>query len=346
MARSSLLVVLVTVACLSAASADVNVDVVEVFPMNLPRAIISGIGFHEGELQAIAMDNVLYRYDTATGQLLEEVRPLLSGLPQSHLHGMAVGPDGTFWVNETFSGQIYRVAFDGYTVILTIDGPPGETPAFDLAWDWVSLWVSRHSFGPPTPIHQVDPSTGDILQLFDLGVADVHGLYWIGDYLWVLDNVTDKLHQVDRFGAITETFVLPADSYRGMAHDGQHLWTSNDTRFLHIEATPNPCPPPGEVRELTFPDQDTLLWQAPLVLGGLPTTYDVLRSDAAGDFLLAVCVEGEDPADSSVVDSQLPQEAGVFHYLVRAWNGCAGGEGTLGSDSNDDDRLGAYCPAP
>jgi hypothetical protein len=238
--------------------------------------------------------------------------------------------------------------FSDYSVVSVLDAPPGS-PTFGLTFRDGILWVGHHSDGPTTPIRAVDPQTGDILELFDLGVADVHGLAWVGDYLWVLDNNTDVLHQVDDTGEIRGTFELPDRFWTSLVYDGTDLWISDGftpaDAFSRVIPRRPLCPPPGAVADVLFTDQDTIIWSEPSVLGGTPVVYDTVRSGDPSDFMVSTtCVEWDDGTNTTAAADEVPASGLVFHYLVRAENACPIGEGPLGSDSDDVEREGRGCP--
>ena len=105
---------------------------------------------------------------------------------------------------------------------------------------------------------------------------------------------------------------------------------------------------PAETQDLTFSmDTMTLNWTAPAEPGSFAVAYDTLRSQAAGDFgAAAICVESNDPSDTSSTDVTAPAGGVVFYYLTRAENTCPEGQGSLGARSDGTLRTGRTCPAP
>ena len=74
-------------------------------------------------------------------------------------------------------------------------------------------------------------------------------------------------------------------------------------------------------------------------------SYEVLRSANADDFVTAaICLPSPDTRSTSLTDANDPGAGGLFHYLVRAVNQCPEGVGTLGFDSDEDERTGVSCP--
>jgi len=71
------------------------------------------------------------------------------------------------------------------------------------------------------------------------------------------------------------------------------------------------------------------------------TRYDVLRSTLPGS--AAVCFVSQSP-DTNAPDAEVPPPGGRFYYLVRAMNACPAGEGTLGTNSSGQPRIGPSCP--
>ncbi|MDH3786118.1 MAG: MopE-related protein, partial [Acidobacteriota bacterium] len=100
---------------------------------------------------------------------------------------------------------------------------------------------------------------------------------------------------------------------------------------------------PSESQNLLFVDPTTMQWSAPAMLGGTSVNYDVLRTDAADDFVtLPVCVESDDGSDTQAVDANVPASGAVFFYLSRPLNAC--GDGSPGADSDAIERAAATCP--
>ena len=316
-------------------------DITTVFPVNYEVAV-SGVCFRDGTMYAVTKNNVLLRYDPDTGALLEEVAEILP--PPAHIHGITVGDGDTFWIGDIFSQRLYQVRFSDHSVVSSIVAP--GSPTYGLAFRDGVLWVGYHSDGAQTLIHGLDPETGAVLVTLDIGAADVHGLVWLGDYLWVLDNLSDQLHRTTASGEVLETYELPTNIYGTMAHDDTVLWTLNEFDFFHIDVPPlSMCPEPGEVLDLGFADRTTLTWLPPLQLGGSPPRYDTLRSEDPNDFVnLATCVESDDGSDTTAAVDDAPLPGDVFCYLVRAENGCPITEGPLGTNSDDEPREGRFCP--
>jgi N-acetylneuraminic acid mutarotase len=101
---------------------------------------------------------------------------------------------------------------------------------------------------------------------------------------------------------------------------------------------------PSEVPSLDFSDSSSLAWAPPSNPGATNLAYDAIRSTVAGDFVNgAVCV-ASDTIGQGATDTAVPQPGQIFFYLVRADDGCPGGEGPLGSDSSGAPRIGRSCP--
>ena len=101
---------------------------------------------------------------------------------------------------------------------------------------------------------------------------------------------------------------------------------------------------PGEVPNLTFQDDTTLVWDIPADPGGASVFYDVIRSGDPATFLApALCIlsAGTGLAFS---DSELPAPGTTFNYLVRARNNCPGGGGSPGFRSDGTPRTTVACP--
>jgi hypothetical protein len=92
-------------------------------------------------------------------------------------------------------------------------------------------------------------------------------------------------------------------------------------------------------------DSVTLLsWEEPDEPGALSVWYDTLRSPVASDFHApAICLESDD-TDLSAEDADTPDVGALFCYLIRVANDCPLSDGTLGDDSDGNERTGRECP--
>jgi hypothetical protein len=94
-----------------------------------------------------------------------------------------------------------------------------------------------------------------------------------------------------------------------------------------------------------FTDGATFTWLPPMSPGSTTIVYDALGSNSAADFITSgtACVVSNSP-DPAATDGTLPPVDSALYYLVRAENGCPGGLGPLGFDSNGSQRFGLNCP--
>lgn len=99
-------------------------------------------------------------------------------------------------------------------------------------------------------------------------------------------------------------------------------------------------PPPGEVGQLVFTDNQTLAWSAEPSVG----VYNLYRDLVAnlGGLGYGNC-EQQDLTSAGAVDAATPPPAATWFYLATAENRL-GEEGTKGSDSTGAERLGTSCP--
>ncbi len=102
---------------------------------------------------------------------------------------------------------------------------------------------------------------------------------------------------------------------------------------------------PDETGEMTLggpfgDDNKRIQWKAAPTADGTEF-YDLLRSSSP-NFAGALCLETDDTMDRDYSDASVPAPGSAYFYLPRAGNPC--GEGSLGTTSAGDVRLGASCP--
>lgn len=201
--------------------------------------MIMGICFHDGAMYGAGKDNVLIKYNPATGEQLEIFDPMVPDLGQAHIHSITIGADDTFWVGDALTEQLFQLRFSDCSLVSVIDAPSAGPPhpPYGLTWRGDTLWVGFHSGEAPTPVYETDPETGEILNTFEFGVCDNHGMAWTGEYLWALDNINNRLYQVSETGEVRDTFELPDEPWYSLAYDGTHLWTNNLDTFFHIDVS-------------------------------------------------------------------------------------------------------------
>lgn len=105
---------------------------------------------------------------------------------------------------------------------------------------------------------------------------------------------------------------------------------------------------PGDITGLTLDENGgttDLSWNPPLNYGGVSVEYDTVRSSFAFDFVnTASCLLQPDPTQPVGQDGEVPATNRLYNYLIRATNACPGGDGSLGSDSDSQERPGKTCP--
>jgi uncharacterized repeat protein (TIGR01451 family) len=95
---------------------------------------------------------------------------------------------------------------------------------------------------------------------------------------------------------------------------------------------------PGEAIGPTLAaDGISLQWSPPAVPGGTEVNYELLRSEAAGDFQTPTCLATS--STTSATDAAFPGR--IFYYLVRSGNACGG---NLGWRSDGTPRTAGSCP--
>jgi hypothetical protein len=133
--------------------------------------------------------------------------------------------------------KLFKFHANNGTVVNNWDISGYSDQAYGLAWNGSRWFIAE---GPPDPmIIQVDPSNPTVQErnFTYLGMGNPHGLAWDGSYLWVVDQDTDKVYQIDVFGNIQTSWdFLPTDP-TGIAYDSSsgHLWIARSASSLLYE---------------------------------------------------------------------------------------------------------------
>lgn len=172
-----------------------------------------------------AFSNTLYRIDPDTSQVLDQHYPLIPDDPQYHLHGITSADDGTIWVVNFFSRNLYHIRDDDYTVLGVLPLPDGGF--YGITFDETALWVGQHSSGNPQPIYRIDPQTGAVLNSWTAPDDDIHGLAWDGKHLWALSEATDGLYKMTPSGDVLEHYAIRPGTWGGLAFDGRFFWSAD-----------------------------------------------------------------------------------------------------------------------
>lgn len=150
--------------------------------------------------------------------------------------------------------------------------------------------------------------------LFLTGDVDADGLVSRCDNCPLAPNLDQSDVDADGFGDACDCAILIPGS-----------WAPRSTVSLHVAASESTA---------------ILSWLPSSFPGGDALQYDTLRTSSPHEFSSAECIDS-DGTDTSSVDPDVPSEAGVYYYLVRAENDCGG---TLGSNSSGLERPGSACP--
>ena len=122
-------------------------------------------------------------------------------------------------------------------------------------------------------------------------------------------------------------------------------YCTGDPTFDCDDSAPEQWSRPGDVWNLGFSDDDTLIWSPPVDPGALSVVYDTIRSTDPSDHVTApLCVEFDDGSDLSAIHLDTPGAGSAYFYIVRAENACPNGSGPPGFDSNGVERPAAVCP--
>ena len=119
---------------------------------------------------------------------------------------------------------------------LRTDGTPscGGKVWVKLTWATVAFLLATVAL-PPTVLHgEESKPAGSIVCQFPAPGPSPCGLAWDGKQLWVADDGTDTIYQLNPTdGSIISSFKTPGDQPRGLAFDGTHLWyADNGTQKL------------------------------------------------------------------------------------------------------------------
>jgi hypothetical protein len=77
--------------------------------------------------------------------------------------------------------------------------------------------------------------TGTLLGSFPAGSHDTHGMAWVEDRLWILDNIDNVIFQVDEALQRRSELQLPVHDYDALAFDGERLWVVRGGDFLTLD---------------------------------------------------------------------------------------------------------------
>jgi hypothetical protein len=264
-------------------------------------------------------------------------------------------------------GGRYDPALDAWTPVgmpEAAGGPPSPRRNHEAVWHGgeMIVWGGRipGQFGLPDTFPNDGGRYDPFANSWTAVTSDVapsgrydSGAVWTGEEMVVWGGASGALVEVasgGRYcGCLASTF------YRDL--DGDGVGDAKDTVVAcsappGFVADPGDCDDgdgtiwstPGEVLEARFEDKETLSWLPPAEPGGTSPLYDVVRSDDPTDFdQSGVCVSTDDPS-TSATDTDNPVLPGaVFHYLMRAENGCSVGQGPVGEESDGTPRSARSC---
>ncbi len=129
----------------------------------------------------------------------------------------------------------------------------------------------------------------------------------------------------------------------GIDNDGDS-WAACDCNDNSAAIWTDPSPVRNLSLDHATASGTTLSWSEPLELGSDGVRYGVLRTSEASSFAAAADCLAAAPAGLTATDTDIPSSGECFHYLVRAGSSCPGGEGSLGTDSDGQARIGIACP--
>jgi len=243
-----------------------------------------------------------------------------------HRHSFEFDQNGYFW-----DGGVIELSDDGGATWIDIgygSSPPynggfvGTSNPLDGRRAYVARTPGYPAFIPVT----VDLGTRwqgqDVQVRFRVASDDI-----VGDAGWEIDNIV--------FQNITNLpfpLVVAHDPTCDADTDGTGDMTDCNPYDGQVWA------PPTDPHDLLLPTNTGLSWFPPNTKGARSVLYDVLRSESAGDFLAAVCLESND-TNTMASDTVVP--GSIFYYLVRAKNGCGS---SMGTSSRGIPHAGRSCP--
>lgn len=181
--------------------------------------------------------------DPGTGAVLSSF-----DAPDSNPWGLTF--DGTNLINAELDPSGPPDPDDVYTVDRTgtlLNAWPAPTSpnaeahgcAFDPSTG--SLWLSDSA---AAVIFELNPTTGAVLSSFPAPGADVRGLAFVAQDLWVIDQATLNLFRLTTAGTTVDTFDISSlgTQPEGLTSDGQYMWvTENSTDTIYqIDVGPIP----------------------------------------------------------------------------------------------------------
>jgi hypothetical protein len=288
-----------------------------VFSFPVPGNRVSGLGWGDGSLWLLDVDDKVYRM--SPNGLVQSTFTITTGATDLAWDGSSL------WINDAPGWQVYQLDASGQ-ISDTLN--VGYWPGSGLEWAENYLYVGDYNSGD---IHKHDRAGQHLLSWQADFFGHPTGITYDGNGLWIGDSCEgyNNLYHYSLLGTLLDVVDLdavgiPCDQrqrMRGLAWDGEYLWYTADNLFTVYKLDLSP-PPPPEPTSITPANAKANAGNVPVVIGGAdfrpPATARLADVE-----LLNVTVETSNTIRAVVPVSGLSQ--GIYDLIVTS----EGQSGTL-----------------
>lgn len=170
---------------------------------------------------------------------LKVVSAIPSPVQSTYLGDIAF--DGThLWVQGFDEFKLHQISMLNGSIIRSI--PTAVLRPNGLTFDGEFLWLADGNY---RTIQKIDPANGNVVDAFSVPVSRTfsypNGMAFGDHSLWLNDPKSlsqqvpnDSTYNIDTSGALINGFHAIGEFPTGLAYDGQHLWTAdNSYRMIH-----------------------------------------------------------------------------------------------------------------
>ncbi|MCB0846278.1 MAG: T9SS type A sorting domain-containing protein [Bacteroidetes bacterium] len=201
----------------------------------IPFKDIGGISFGHNYLWAAQnYGDTIYKINPTTKTIVGTITHSLG----DYIHGMQF-VDGNMMVNMFYLGTT-----DTTFVLDTTGAVISKTPnhfafAHGLSSDGCNIWMTANSFGANNDAYlfQKNPVTfATIDSVLVPGGSFANGIVWDGNYLWLANNFSDSIYQLQLNVATSTTSMIFENACGEYLSPGGKLWVSSG---VYLDTIPN-----------------------------------------------------------------------------------------------------------